>query len=111
VRLEPPEKRREVDQGAGQAVDLVDDHDVNLSGDEIGEQAPDRRPVQGSAGAAPVVVAFGEDDPSFARLADNIRLAQVPLSVEGIDALIEPFRRGLASVYGAAPRRSGCPLC
>ena len=47
----------EVGQGPGQAVNLVDDDDVDLAGLDVAEKPLERRPLHGCAGEAAIVVA------------------------------------------------------
>ena len=92
----------EVGERAGQAVDLVDDHDIDPFGRDVGEQTLQRRPLHIAAGIAGVVVELGQRLPAFMLLAAHIRLAGLPLGVEGIELLLEPFLRRLAGVDRAA---------
>ena len=55
----------EIQQRAGKPVDLVDDHDVDLAGLDVGQEPLEGRALQRAAGEAAIVVAVGDLDPSF----------------------------------------------
>ena len=65
-----------------QPVDLVDDDDVDPAGLDVGQQPLQRRPLQGAAGEAAVVVAVGHQHPALGALAGDVGLAGVALGVE-----------------------------
>jgi hypothetical protein len=58
----------EIGQRAGQAVDLVDDDDVDLAVADIVQQPLQRRPVQGGAGQAAIVIPGPDQPPALAGL-------------------------------------------
>ena len=62
----------EVRQRPRQAVDLVDDDDVNLPGTDIFQQFLKVRPVGGPARVSPVVVAGSDQGPAGMGLAFDI---------------------------------------
>jgi hypothetical protein len=88
----------EVHQGAGQAVDLVDHDAVDLAGLDVGQQALQGGPLQGTAGEAAVVVTVGHQDRALAALAGHVGLAGVPLGVEGVERHIEALVGRLARI-------------
>ncbi len=94
----------EVEQGPGQAVDLVDDHAVDPPRLDVGHEPLQRRPVHVAAGEAAVVVGVGQADPALVLLARDVRLGGLPLGVEGVELLVEALLGGLAGVDGAAGR-------
>ena len=65
----------EVEQRAAEAIDLVDDHAVDLPGLDVGEEAVEAGPVQSAAAAAAVVVAVGQTGPTLVLLASDVGLA------------------------------------
>src|SRR5438067_13843723 len=65
----------EVGQRAGEPVDLVDHHDVDLFVPEIGEQAVQSGAVEGGARDPAIVVAVGNEPPALVGLALDIGLA------------------------------------
>ncbi len=89
---------------AGQAVDLVDDDDVDLARCDIGQQALQRRTRQRAAGDAAIVIAVVQQHPAFAGLARHIGRAGTVLRIERVEVLLEPFLARLAGVDGAADR-------
>ena len=52
MRLEQLDQLGEVSKRAGQAVDLVDHHDIDLAGSDVGEQGLQGRAFQRPAGEA-----------------------------------------------------------
>ena len=67
VLLEGLHEACEVEQGAAEAIDLVDDHAVDLAGLDVGHEALQGGPVHVAAGEAAVVVAVGQAAPSPVR--------------------------------------------
>src|SRR5690606_36416199 len=100
--LEAREQLREVEERAAQAVDLVDDHDVDLARVDVGEQALERGALDVRAGEAAVVVALGQRLPALAPHRADIELRGLALRVEGVEVGLEPLARRLAGVDGAA---------
>ena len=92
----------EVDERAGQTVDLVDDHDIDLPCRDVGEQALQRRPLHVAAREPGVIVELGKRLPAFVLLASDVSLAGLALGVERIELLLEPFLRRFAGVDRAA---------
>jgi hypothetical protein len=76
-----------------QAIDLVDDDDVDLAGGDIGQQPLERRALQRAAGDAAIVVEVGKRGPAFAGLAQDIGGTGLALGVEAVEALLQPFVR------------------
>ena len=102
LRVEHLDDLGEVGERAGQPVDLVDDHDVDLAGRDVGEQPLQRRPLHVAAGEAAVVVALRRGLPALVLLAADVGLAGLPLGVEGVELLLEPLLGRLAGVDRAA---------
>ena len=95
----------EVGERPGQPVDLVDDHDIDLAGGDVGEQPPQRRPLDRAAGEAAVVVVGVERPPAFAGLAPDVGSTGGALRVQAVEVLLEPLLGALAGVERAAPDR------
>jgi hypothetical protein len=66
---------------AGQAVDLVDDHDLDFPSTDVGEEALQRRPVERATGIAAVIVMGRQRPPAFMPLALGCRRASAKPSV------------------------------
>ena len=90
------------DQRPAQAIDLVGEHAVDLAGLDIGQQASQGGPVQGGAAVAAVVVALGQEGPALLLLAGDVGFGRGPLSVEGVELLVEAFVGGFAGIDGTA---------
>ena len=100
--LEDSDQLGEVHERAAQAVDLVDHHDVDTVGLDVGEEAFEGRPLEGGAGDAAVVVAAVHRHPALGLLALDIGLAGLALGVEGVERHVEPFLAGFAGIDRAA---------
>ena len=92
-----------VGERAGQPVDLVDDHDVDPAGPDIGEQALQRGALQIATREPAIVIAVLANHPALVPLAADEGLAGFALRGERIEFLLEPFLGGLAGVDRAAP--------
>jgi hypothetical protein len=64
-----------ISQRAGQAVDLVDDDDIDLAAADIVQQLFQRRAVEGGAGQAAIVITGPDQPPALVGLAPDIGLA------------------------------------
>ena len=69
VLVEDLDDPGEVDERAGQPVDLVDDDHVDAAALDIAQQPLQRRPFHRAAGEAAVVVAIGDEHPALVLLA------------------------------------------
>ncbi|MDO6962315.1 hypothetical protein [Rhizobium alvei] len=96
----------EVHLRSGQAVDLVDDDDVDPPFADMLEQALDGRPLQRAAGDAAIVVEIRDQTLSEARLRGDEGGAGFALGVERVKTLIKPLLARFAGVDGAA--QSAC---
>ena len=94
----------EVGERPGQAVDLVDDHRIDLAGLDVGEQPGEGRALQRAAGIAAVIVAVRERAPALVLLAENVGGAGLALGIERVEVLLEPFLGRLARVDRTARR-------
>jgi hypothetical protein len=65
VRVKDLDDLGEVGERTGQAVDLVDDHDVDLPGDDVGEQALQRRPLRVSPREPGIVIELRQRLPAL----------------------------------------------
>ncbi len=92
----------EVGERAGQAVDLVDHHRIDLAGVDIGEQALQGGAFHRAARIGAVVIGGLDQMPAFAGLASYIGLAGLALGMEGVELLLQPFLGRLAGIDGAA---------
>src|SRR5579884_1778090 len=91
-----------VGEAAGQAVDLVDDDDVDLARRNVGKERLEACALHRPARNAAVVVALARQGPAFMTLTRDIRLARLILRIEAVELLLEPFLARLAGVDGAA---------
>src|SRR5690606_14628038 len=89
---------REVEERAAEAVDLVDDDDVDLARVDVGEQALERGALDVRASEAAVVVALGQRLPALAPHRPDVELGGLALGVEGVEVGLEPLARRLAGV-------------
>ena len=81
----------EVRQRPRQAVDLVDDDDVNLPGADIVQQLLKVGAVGGPAGVSPIVIAGTDQGPAGMGLAFDIGGGGVVLRVQRVELLVEPM--------------------
>ena len=80
----------EVRQRAGQAVHLVDDDDVDLSGPYIVVEQPLQcRAVNIATGEAAIVIFRPDQGPAGMDLASDISSRGIVLGVEGVEVLLE----------------------
>ena len=80
----------EVGERAGQAVDLVNDNDINLSSFDVGQEPLQGRVVGRASGIAPVIVAGPDQGPAGMGLAADIGLRGIMLGVERVKVLLKP---------------------
>jgi len=92
----------EISQRTGQPVDLVNQHDVDLAGADIGQELLQRRAVERGTGECTIVVAAGDQPPAFVRLALYIGLAGFALGVERVEGKLEIVLGRFARIDGAA---------
>ena len=102
VALEHLDHAREVGERAGEAVDLVDHHGIDLARLDVGEQALQGGTLHGAARVGGVVVVIGDGDPALGALARDIGMPRIALGVDGVVLLVEALLGGLAGVDGAA---------
>ena len=98
-----------IGERAGQPVDLVDDHNIDTSCRDVGEQPLQRRPTHRRAGEPAVIITGAQAHPAFVALTGDKGLAGLALCKQRIEFLLEPLLGGFAGVDGAA---NPCvPLC
>jgi hypothetical protein len=90
---------------AGQPVDLIDDHDVDASGLDVGDQPFQGWPLHRAARIAAVVIAGQERSPPFVLLRQDEGGAGFTLGVERVEGLIEAFLGRFARVDRATSPR------
>jgi hypothetical protein len=96
MSVEELDELGEVGERAGQAIDLVDDDDVDPLFTDVGKQSLQGRAVQASAGEAAIVIALPNQLPPLTGLALDVRLGGLALSLEGVELLIELGRASAA---------------
>src|SRR5262249_24124310 len=92
----------EISERAGQLVDLVNQHNVNLACPDIGQELLQRGAVERGTGECTIVVAAGDQPPAVVRLALYICLAGLPLGVERVEGKLKIGLGGFARIDGAA---------
>ena len=88
----------EVCQRAGQAVDLVDDDDVDLPATNILKQSLQGRAIGIATGEAAIVILGSNQRPAGVRLASDIGLRGIILGIQGIEVLFQPLVGGDAGI-------------
>ena len=74
---------------AGQAIDLVDDNDIDPVGSNVGEELLQGRAVGGSAREAAIVISGTNQCPAGMGLTADIGLRRIILRIERVEVLIE----------------------
>jgi hypothetical protein len=98
VTLEHLDHPREVGQTPGQAVNLVDHHDVDSPRLDVGQQTLQRRALGVAAGVAGVVVVVGHRNPALDPLAGDVSMPRFLLGIDGVELLVETFVRGYPAI-------------
>lgn len=88
----------EVCQRAGQAVDLVDDNDVDLPATNIPKHSLQGRAVGIATGEPAIVILGSNRRPAGVRLASDIGLRGIILGIQGIEVLLKPLVGGDAGI-------------
>ena len=78
---------------------LVDDDRIDPAGFHVLEKAFEGGALQGRPRDPAVIVNPGKAGPALVLLTRNIGFAGLPLGVEGVEVLLQPFFVGLARVY------------
>jgi len=116
VRIEELDEPDKIGERPRQPVDLVDDHDVDAAGLDIGDQVLQGRPLQIATREPAIVIALSRQHPALVPLATDVGLAGFTLRGERVELLLEPFLGGFAGVNRAAlaarvsPRHCCSPL-
>src|SRR5258706_2171299 len=100
--VEQFDKLGEVREGAGQPVDLVDDHNIYLACLQVEKQRLQGGTIEGGTRQATVVIMIGNQAPALMSLALDIGLARFPLGIERIELQVEIMLSGFARVDGAS---------
>src|SRR6202158_1329288 len=108
--IEQLDQLGEVCQRPRQAVDLVDDNDVDLAGTDIVQQPLQVRSVSGPAGIPPIVIAGTDQGPAGMGLAFNVGGGGIVLRVQRVELLVEPVVGRNPSIDRAADRLDGGSL-
>src|SRR4029077_1043878 len=96
--IEDLDQPGKIGERAGEPVDLVDDHDVDAAGCNVGEQALQRRPLDVAAREPAIVIAGSGQSPALVTLAADIGLAGFALRLERVELLLKPFLGRFAGV-------------
>ena len=83
----------EIGQGARQAIDLVDDNDIDPVGSNVIEELLQGRAVGGSAREAAVVISGANQGPPGMGLTADIGLRRIILRIKRVEVLIEARTR------------------
>ena len=94
---------REVLQRTADAVDLVDDHHVDLPVVHVPQKLLEGRARHIAARVPAVIVMLIDEPPALAGLAMDVRCTGVELCLQRIELLVEPLVRAFARVDRAPP--------
>jgi len=83
--IEQLDELGKIRQRAREPVDLVDHHDVDLAGPDLGEELLQGWSFQRGAGEAAVIIVVGNEPPALLRLALDIGLTGLALGVERVE--------------------------
>jgi uncharacterized protein YciI len=102
VGVEQLDELGKIGKRAGQPVDLVDQHDVDLARANIGQELLQRRALERGAGESAIVVAGTDQPPALVRLTPDIGLTGLALGVERVEGKLKIVLARLARIDGAA---------
>ncbi len=88
----------EVEEGAGEPVNFVDDDTVDAPFLDMSQQALQAGAFNVGPGEAAVIVKLLADGPAFMLLAFYVVLSGLPLVIKGSKFLLQPFGGGFARV-------------
>src|SRR5215467_16377632 len=91
MAVEQLDELGEVGQRAGQAVDLVDDNDLDLAGFHVGQEPLQGRALGRTAGIAAVIVAGVDQGPAGMGLTADIGLRGVMLGSSELKSCSRPW--------------------
>jgi hypothetical protein len=98
ARVEDFDHLGEIRERAGQAVDLIDHHDIDESPPDIFQKALQGGTLHRAAREASVIVGGLDEPPSLARLAPDECLTSLTLRVQRVEALFKALLGGFAGV-------------
>jgi hypothetical protein len=78
VRLEDLHEPGKIEERATEAVELIDQHDIDRAGGNVLQEPLQRGPVQVAAAVAAVIVALKQRAPTLLLLAGNVGLCSFP---------------------------------
>src|SRR4029453_7229072 len=88
----------EIRERAGQPVDLVNQHNVDLAGPDIRQELLQGGALERGTGEGAVVVAAGDQPPALVRLTLYIGLAGLALGIERAEGKVEVMLARLARI-------------
>ena len=91
ARVEDLDDPGEIGERTGQSVDLVDDHDIDAPGRDVGEQPLQSRPIHPRAGEPAVIITGAQAHPAFMALAGDKGFASLALRLQRIEFLLKPL--------------------
>src|ERR1700682_3297094 len=100
----------EVRQRPRQAVDLIDNDDVNFPGADIVQQSLQVRSVSGPAGVSPIVITGTDQGPAGMGLTLDVGGSRIILGVQRGEFLVEPMFGRDPGIDRAADRFDGGSL-
>ena len=83
----------EIGQRAGQAIDLVDDNDIDPVGSDVIEEPLQGRAVGGSTREAAIVISSTNQCPTGVGLTADIGLRRIILGIERVEVLVKARTR------------------
>jgi hypothetical protein len=89
VAIEDLDQPGEIHQGTAEAVDLVNDHNVDALCLDVGQQPLECRALQRRARNAAIIVAIMDKQPAFGFLAGDVGLAGLALRIKRIELKLE----------------------
>src|SRR6266850_4470737 len=100
----------EVRQRPRQAIDLIDNDDVDLPGADVLQQSLQIGTVGRPTGVSPIVIAGPDQGPAGMGLAFDIGGGSIVLRIQRVELLVEPVLSRDPRIDGAADRSDGWSL-
>ena len=88
----------EIGERPGQTVDLVDHHDIDPAGLDVGKQLLEGGSLHRAAGNPTIVVAGSDQPPTLAGLTLDVGLAGLALGIERVEFLLQSLLGRFAGV-------------
>jgi hypothetical protein len=110
VVIEQLDQLGEVRQRSRQAVDFVDNDDIDLPGPDIIQELLEVWPVGGPTGVPAIVIAGSDQGPSGMGLALDIARGGIVLRIQRVELLVKPMLSRNPRIDGAADRPYGRSL-